>query len=190
MSATDCWRLVQSKSCNGNPMLQDGSSWTFQQEPVAESRYFRTVEHEVTNCLFEPVTLDQPHGTDAVVSVGGKLVNLTTSNILWNFSFMLIFSFTKIKTSIVSIKSPIISIAMTVNMRMQNSRRSKRLLVSAPFWLRRWLDSPSAIHLFHLDLPVYSAVAALSTFLSLVLSQNVAIDQFSRIGQLATTGKP
>ena len=73
LSDQDCWRMIQTKTCDGQPMSVSGSIWTFEKEPRAEWRYLRTIEDSVINCIVEPVTLDQPRNTDAVLSVGGKL---------------------------------------------------------------------------------------------------------------------
>ena len=54
-------------------MMKEGIAWRFQGNPIPESRFFQTIQKEVTNCVFEEVTLEQSHGTEAVFCAEGKI---------------------------------------------------------------------------------------------------------------------
>jgi hypothetical protein len=59
--------------CASNRMLKEGISWHFEGKPVPESRYSQTVQKEVLNCIFEEVTFEQSHDSDAVFCLKGKI---------------------------------------------------------------------------------------------------------------------
>jgi hypothetical protein len=73
LSAEACWSMVQSSMCASNRMLKEGISWHFEGKHVPESRYSQTVQKEVLNCIFEEVTFEQSHDSDAVFCLKGKI---------------------------------------------------------------------------------------------------------------------
>ena len=56
---TVCWHMISNSRCGENLMGKLGNVWTFTGKPQGEGSWHSVTTHNVTNCEFEKVTLDQ-----------------------------------------------------------------------------------------------------------------------------------
>ena len=52
-----CWDMIYSGKCNGNLMLKEGSISRFEKVPLAQYRYWQTIDDQEINCFVEEITL-------------------------------------------------------------------------------------------------------------------------------------
>jgi len=64
----ECWRIVLFNDCDGNKMTRDGSTFTYERSPEGSGSWWRTVEHNVTNCAVEIISLNKECSTCPVRS--------------------------------------------------------------------------------------------------------------------------
>ena len=60
----ECWKLAVERSCYGNAMEQDGTSFKFTDPPKGEGRWYSEVHHTIFNCAIQEITflLPNTHG--------------------------------------------------------------------------------------------------------------------------------
>ena len=75
LSPSECWSLVQTANCRGNPMTKQGTgnAWSFEKDPEPESRWLSTTVTETINCRYEPVHLEQRQEGDQVFGLNGVM---------------------------------------------------------------------------------------------------------------------
>ena len=91
---SECWKIINNKKCGGNSVISTGTTYSFQQEPVGEGKWYSTREYQVLNCLAQQVTLKQetqngpiisPFGYHNISILEGKIIN-NHNTIVWRSS--------------------------------------------------------------------------------------------------------
>ena len=75
----ECWNMIQTGKCNGNPMIKSGDTMSFTQEPNGVGQWNAIKEFWVLQCYVKEITLRQESANDQIFTSFGY-VNTTTSH--------------------------------------------------------------------------------------------------------------